>query len=422
MQALKILGIVIAALVVALVVSLGGNYVASQRQSDNLQASLQSFYDIPDPLPLGKPGQLIRTEPMTGFETTAPAAVAYRTLYYSVAPDGTSRVSSGMLFVPRTPQGLVKRPVVAYAHGTSGFGAACAPSRSPATPDSMPWINTMTKNGWVVTATDYVGIGTTGTPYFLVGQSEAQDVVNSVRAAQNFPGSGAGNRYAVMGHSQGGHSALWTGELSAQLAPELKLVGVAASAPAAELAPLVTESWNVSNAWGLGPDVLVSWPDVYPEANLNAVTTAEGKDQYQEVAYECVTTSLVGGQVKTAFGSLPFSANPVTTPGWRQAIAAQTPAPLPATLPVMVNQGIADGVVFADTQALLQQKWCEAGSSLQMNWLGRIADGPENSLINHQDTVLVSWPAITTWIQQRFQGQPATPNCTTTPPVAPASP
>jgi len=35
-----------------------------------------------------------------------------------------------------------------------------------------------------------------------------------------------------MGHSQGGHASLYTGELAASYAPDLKLVSVAAAAPA----------------------------------------------------------------------------------------------------------------------------------------------------------------------------------------------
>ena len=57
-------------------------------------------------------------------------------------------------------------------------------------------------------------------------------------APRDFPNSGASNRFAVWGHSQGGHAALFTGELAARYAPELKLVGVAAAAPATNLIEL----------------------------------------------------------------------------------------------------------------------------------------------------------------------------------------
>jgi acetyl esterase/lipase len=63
-------------------------------------------------------------------------------------------------------------------------------------------------------------------------------VLDSVRAARDMPDSGASDRFAVWGHSQGGHAALYTGELAARYAPDLKLVGVAAAAPATYLVEL----------------------------------------------------------------------------------------------------------------------------------------------------------------------------------------
>ncbi len=63
-------------------------------------------------------------------------------------------------------------------------------------------------------------------------------MLDSVRAARNLPDSDTSGRFAVWGHSQGGHAALFAGELAALYAPELKLVGIAASAPATYLLEL----------------------------------------------------------------------------------------------------------------------------------------------------------------------------------------
>ncbi len=422
MRVLKVIGIFLIAAVLAIGITGTAAYFGGQDQTDQQQAALQPFYDLPDPLPAVKAGTIIRSEPMADFDSVLTDAKASRILYMSAGPDGAPRVSSGMIFVPTkpatTPSG--KREVVAYAHGTSGFGDDCAPSRNPATPANMPWIQTMTDLGWVVAATDYVGLGTTGDPFYLIAQSEANDVVNSVRAARNFPGSQAGSDYVVMGHSQGGHSAIWTGELSKKIAPELVLKGVAASAPAAELTPLLTQQWNTKLAWAIGPDVLVSWPQVYPNLQIADVATQSGIDNYREFAYDCIVSAGISGDIEAAEGNLPFKANPAVEPGWADVVKEQTPRPLPASMPVMITQSAFDGVVLPNTTAKLQESWCKAGSSVQMNWLGNIASGPVGPLLNHEDTVLVGWPAETNWIQQRFRGDPPTPNCTVTPTVAPA--
>lgn len=419
MRVLKIIALTLVAAILAVGITGAAAIFAKSKESDDLQASLQPFYTPPDPLPAGKPGDVIRYEINSNYDGTLNNAKAYRILYRSVGPDGSPRVSSGMVFIPTKPA-KGERKVVAYAHGTTGFGDACAPSRNPATPAAQPWVQTMIDNGWVVTNTDYVGLGTPGDPYYLIGDSEAQDVVNSVRAARNFPGSQAGSEYVVMGHSQGGHSALWTGELSAKLAPELKLDAVVAGAPAAELAPLLSQQWDTTIAWALGPDVLFSWPQVYPNVRVDDVTTEQGAADYQKIAFQCMAQAGLTAQIKAAQGQYPFRVDPVSVPGWTEAVKEQTPPPLPAKMPVLVTQSTGDGVVLPNTTAVLQEKWCKAGSNLQMNWLGDIATGSLAPLLNHQDTLIVGWPSMVNWIEQRFRGDPPTPNCTVTPPVKPA--
>src|SRR5262249_319349 len=161
-------------------------------------------------------------------------ATAYRVLFTSEHPDGTLAASSGMAFIPTAPAPADGRPVIAFAHGTIGMGAQCAPSPSSDPTSQLPtWLPLALDPPWPVVAPDYPGRGTEGPNLYLVGEAEARDVVNSVRSAADLPSADLGTRWVVSGHSQGGHSALWTGELAAELAPELDLLGVSAIAPAA---------------------------------------------------------------------------------------------------------------------------------------------------------------------------------------------
>lgn len=186
-----------------------GNFQISQYQK-----SLQPFYTPPNPLPSTQPGYLIRTEPMN---LTVAGGTAYRILYVSQTPDGQATVSSGMLFVPTTTSSGNRR-VVAWAHGTQGFADQCTPSRSQnPLNDLQNWLPEMMQRGWVVVATDYAGLGTPGDPYYLVGQSEAHDVLNSVRAARNFSAAQAGNQFVVAGHSQGGALGIVYGAVGTRL-------------------------------------------------------------------------------------------------------------------------------------------------------------------------------------------------------------
>ena len=132
--------------------------VASNDQSANQrQEGFAPFYATPAEIP-AQPGTLIRTEPLG---VSVPGATSYRVLYSSQRPDGSMAVSSGMVFVSTAPAPLGGRPVVAWAHGTVGQGDACAPSRSEnPLGDTANWLDQMMQLGWVVTTTDYTGLGT----------------------------------------------------------------------------------------------------------------------------------------------------------------------------------------------------------------------------------------------------------------------
>jgi acetyl esterase/lipase len=180
------------------------------------------FYDVSEADLAGAPGTIIRTAPL---EVYPPGVRGYRVLYRSTGLNGEPIAVSGVIAIPGKK--AANRPVVAWAHPTTGVARKCAPSLHHAPLDTIPGLKDMMANGYVVTATDYPGLGTTGPHPYLVGVSEGRAVLDSVRAARAFAEASAGEHFAVWGHSQGGHAALFAGELAATYAKDLKLVGVA---------------------------------------------------------------------------------------------------------------------------------------------------------------------------------------------------
>jgi hypothetical protein len=55
----------------------------------------------------------------------------------------------------------------------------------------------------------------------------------------------------VWGRSQGGHSALWTGIIGPRYTPDIKIVGVAAIAPAANMTNIPKDS-ELATLWPSG--------------------------------------------------------------------------------------------------------------------------------------------------------------------------
>ena len=406
--------IALLAVLVASAVVLAANVATTIADGNARQAALDPFYAPPQPLDAA-PGTLLRTEPLAfadPVETTdVEGGTAYRMLYVSARPDGTAAVSGAMVFIPDAPAPAEGRPVLAWAHGTVGMGDACAPSRSTKGINDMAgWLEQALSLGWVVVATDYVGLGTPGPELYLVAQAEVNDIVHSVQAVRQWELADAGTRYAVYGHSQGGHSSLWAGHLAEEIDPTLDLVGVAAAAPAAMLPEIVNVQWDTAAGWAIGPEALVAWRAIDPSLPLQGVVTDAGISNYERLADECIMLAALEGLARNDLGQSFFAVDPVTAPGWSSVIEAQTPPPLPADMPVFVAQGTADEVVLAWPNALLQEEWCAAGSSLSMLWMGNVG---------HVPAAINAGPQAITWIADRFADRPVARSCDVPPAVAP---
>jgi len=197
--------LIVVVIVVGLVV---GIVVDTSVKTTLRQNALAPFYNTAGLHLSGPLGQVVRTQ---SLGVHVDNGTALRILYRTQRADGSMTFSSGMVFIPDNSAAGTPRPVVAWAHGTVGLGPQCAPTRTAHPVGDIAWVSSMLARGWVVTATDYAGLGTPGASGYLVGDDEANDVLNSVRALQYIPSAHAGSSFAVWGHSQGGNSALFTG-------------------------------------------------------------------------------------------------------------------------------------------------------------------------------------------------------------------
>ena len=382
--------------------------VTADAQEDERQDALAPFYTPPSPLPPGPPGTVIRTEPLG---VAVKGGRALRVLYRSQDAMGRPTASSGMVFVPTGPVPADGRTVVAWAHGTVGLADQCAPSRIDAPTKNIPWVEEMLARGWVVAATDYAGLGTPGTPGFLVSGDEARDVINSVRAARNLPGTEASNRWVAWGHSQGGHAALASADAAASYAPELDLRAIAAAAPAADLRGLLALQWNQSTAWVIGAYVVGTWPTLYPGLDRDPLLTANGQNHWQEILGECVKGAALTAIVRQdLLGQDFFVDDPWQSPPWRRRFIQNTPRPTPQGVPLMIAQSTTDDVVLPRTTASVIDRWCRAGVGIGTLWVNDVS---------HITTAEVVGPSVVQWIGQRLAGEPAPDDCGAPTPVPP---
>jgi hypothetical protein len=187
---------------------------------------LPSFYSVPQPLPSGPPGTVVKSQKIAvaGLDGTT-----YRVMYMSESVLNKPVVVTGLIIVPDKPAPAGGYPVVSWGHGTNGMADQCAPSLDPT--QAVPMTNGLLDQGWEVTASDYQGEGTPGLLPYIVGVSAARNTIDIVRAAVNLPAAHASKNYVVWGHSEGGQTAMYTLHIGTSYAPELHMKGVVAGAP-----------------------------------------------------------------------------------------------------------------------------------------------------------------------------------------------
>ena len=150
-----------------------------------LPAAAQSaFYQASENDIAGPVGSLIREEPRAG---AAAGATAHKVLYRSTKPDGTPIAVSGIVIVPAGQAPAGGWPVVAWAHPTTGVVPRCAPSLAIFLFQQIAGSRRLLEGGYAIAATDYPGLGTPGPHPYLVGESEARAVIDSVEQRVSFP-------------------------------------------------------------------------------------------------------------------------------------------------------------------------------------------------------------------------------------------
>jgi len=373
---------------VAVFLSLGGAYA-------------EGVYDVKPGEVKGKPGTVIRVWPLIGGGPDN--SDAYRFIYRSTGLKGEAILVSGAIFIPSGPPPAAGRSVIAWAHPTSGVAPECAPSLYPDRAGMIWNLKDMLRHGYVVVATDYPGLGTSGIHPYLIGESAGRAVLDSVRAARHFRNSGASNRFAVWGHSEGGQAALFAGQLAARYAPELKLVGVAAAAPATSLVDLFED--DVATEQSLFAMALLSWTRLY---NISPTTIMESSKvpAFKKTARDCLTSI---GQILTLMrddkplqAGKMFKFDPTKTEPWKGIMLRNAPGQARAGAPVFIAQGTADKTVDPQVTRRFAKALCAKGERVLFVTLPGVP---------HIFAARDSAPTAIKWMNDRFKGLPAPSSC-----------
>ena len=403
---------------------------------------LPPFYEsVARMTPDGKLGQVIHKEEI---KTSLKGARAWKIAYISSDVAGRKTIATGLVIAPVGPAPKEGRPILAWAHGTTGSAQNCGPSQviDPTRPlnqyflmNGNSWTDFGIPNGqefinegYVVVATDYQGLGGGGKHQYAVAGTNGRDVINSARAASSMPELGAGKKTLLYGWSQGGGATIAAASLpeyqaqQGTAADNLEYLGFVALAPE-DLAAVLPKSQidqagadklmkefvaeNVPNVFLFTHFMMGLWGTqaAYPHLKLTDVLTEEGaKVADQLSSNKCV--HVMADSFNYAYGDSyksllkPQASN---TLAWIQAFVDGSVKPVKPVAPVVIYWGTKDVTVPPVMHEIYQKQMCAIGANV-----ARIQLPGEQT---HFATPGVSAPMYLEWVKDRIAGKPVENGC-----------
>jgi hypothetical protein len=354
-----------------------------------LTLPLTSFYDVPHPLPSGKPGELIRSESIDEYHLPFEVS-ALRILYHSRTANGEDVPVSAVVLVPEGKPPGSGWPVIAWAHEFRGTARQCAPSlmRNLGAGALLAMYANL---GYAVVATDYSGLGADSGNPVLDMQSNAFDVIYSVPAARAAAAQ-LGPKWIALGPFQGGLAAVAVAET--ELNDPNYLGSIAASGVGDAQQVYLDLARGSSNRILL---VLAHTVKVlYPQFQVNDMLKAEALPAYQRVTQTC------GGEAEP-----PFT-NEMVKPGWennqfiKQFFSRNIPGEKPAHGPLLVISGQGNAAISAETSERTVARMCRQTDRILFL---KYPEGDVSGVIGASVADQISW------MKARFAGYPAPSNC-----------
>lgn len=391
--------------------------------------------------PSGKLGTVLAKQSVA---TAIPGAQAWRIAYVSSDHRGQPTITTGLVVAPMGKPPAGGRPLLAWAHGTTGAAQSCGPSQveDPAQPLNqyflvggtswtdfgLPAATQFIKAGYVLVASDYQGLGGGGRSQYMVTTTQARDTIDSIRAAGSMGLSGANRKAAIYGWSQGGGVTITAAGMADYVTRKgtafdgVDLVGFVAMAPpdVAALAPKgplddVAAQKALAGLAGTFSDGVFNFTHYamsiwgtangFPGLELTDIFTDEGAKAVDDIlSKKCMHAAAdtmnftYGAGFKALMRDVPDNA-----PAWVSALVEGSVPDARPTAPVVIYWGTKDTAVPPVMGELYREQMCRLGANI-----ARVQLPGEQS---HYTTPGVAESLYVPWIQDRFAGKPAPDGC-----------
>ncbi|MBM4487612.1 lipase family protein [Prescottella equi] len=339
------------------------------------------------------PGAVTAVEVLPASSWIPGAVTGTKVTYTTTGPLGRSATSTGAVFLPPGEPPPGGWPVVSWAHGTVGIADRCSPTVTGKI--GGPYLAHWLSQGYAVVATDYVGLGTPGLHPYLDGPTEANSVIDMVRAARAVEPA-LSPRWIVLGQSQGGQAALFTAARATGRAPELDFRGaVATGAPSnlENLTTLVTPGFPrlpLEGSTVFVSYILAGLRAARPDIDVDRFLTPVGRDALAAAETECYET-MAPKLAGVSIGSLV--SRPLDDPALLAAVRDMLEVPTTGyDRPVFLGQGLTDDIVPAP---LVLKLAAELAANRQPVTFRTYPTG-------HLETMRASLPETTAFVRDLF--------------------
>ena len=351
---------------------------------------LTKFYDTQDPLPPGKPGELIRATAFGEYDLP-PGVSAVRLLYHSRSARGDDVAASGVVLFPDRKPPARGWPLIAWGHGLSGVARECAPSLTRNLQHGS-LLSMYVNIGYAVVATDYTGLGTSFRNAFADAPSNALDIIYSVPAARRTVPQ-LGSRWIAMGTGEGAMAVISVAELEHDM-QDPNYLGSITLSRLMDLRDSFEPLSGVPN--NLALFLASGIKTVYPQFDVNEILNDSARPLYQKMGQACYDTEAM----PTLSAAAMLKTNWANNNFVQQYFDRNRPGFKPASSPLLVITSETDPAIKETSDVVA--RLCRQGDRVQFEKYpeydpGRVIGDSVRDQI--------------TWIEARFANASAPSNC-----------
>ncbi|MSR68169.1 hypothetical protein EXS66_00065 [Candidatus Saccharibacteria bacterium] len=400
-----------------------------------------------------KTGKIISEEPVGVFSADAVQRLVVQTNKHFDSPITTEVTKQTFVFnssdgqsdnVPiyarvYVPAGANKKPVLAFAPGTTGVGDSCSASLED--PAKNDWGNydsllmAYASQGYVVVAIDYEGMrDATRLHHYMVGELAGKAVLDSIRSLKNLALSKDqidDTKVFSAGYSEGGHGAYWADQIKDDYAPEINLKAAIGFGPVTSVEETLDDATNGANINWFGPLILTSYGDWYKATYpVDKILLPKWAKTYQ-TGSQAICLDMFNKTWPNNIGD--NRSNQVYTPEFIRVaknlnIAADAAyAGLSADLvknivgskktdrPKLINHGIHDDVILLSQSQHGLERMCASGNAVTFKKYDTspyaIQGYNQSGRVDHYQVMNASFKDTISWMQNILSSKPVSNNC-----------